>query len=339
MHLKRTHTPFRFPVHNCHLYTNGWKNGKPNASLLLPFYRFIRSFSNKIHIFAASLLCVTTDTYRWWGCFTVARKCISLLFIHCFFVGTVCAACVCTPYLLFCFDAVALSLANIGIFTHTHTDFTVSIKNKIERIQNDYSCYCWCCCFTFKLFGQRSFDFCVRVKEWNNGRNYYRHHRIKSHRWHWNCSISCTIFIHLELQRQSSILDAKFRISWTKSCCLKSGIFFSSNQQLHAHSSHRNHMRNENFKKMMVNFVHVRGCHETFLDDVCWGSDAMPYIRGQHVHDCTHLNRVAFFSTRESVSWIIIIRIDSPIPYIEMYVHNNIVLTAHKMPPQFHIDV
>lgn len=85
--------------------------------ILLPFYRFIRSLSNKIHIFAVSLLC--DDGHVIVDVLLCRSREYLFTFIHFSSPELCCGAvsvCKCShTFLFFCFDAVQLSLANIGI--------------------------------------------------------------------------------------------------------------------------------------------------------------------------------------------------------------------------------
>lgn len=182
MHLIRlTHTPRRFRAQLSYKRTVGkWQTKR---LILLPFYRFIRSFSNKIHIFAASVLC---DDF---GYRTAAapslRRSAKYLFgsIHLFVSIWWCDAIsivACVPcasasgvyistFLLRCRS---LSLANIGIFTHS--GFTASIKKTRTKERTSAYKTTDAAASILKLVGLRSCDF-VWAKEKNNGRNYYRH--------------------------------------------------------------------------------------------------------------------------------------------------------------------
>lgn len=155
------------------------ENGKPNASFYCPFFivssdRFPIKFT-----YLPLRSCVTTDPYilLMWAAASLgsvhlfAFHSLFLVFFRSWHSLYGCSALsskrMCTVCLLFCFDAVALSLANTDIFTYANFTASIAERNKKKRTQRtqNYSCCAaatdarWC--FIFKLFGLRSFNFCV----------------------------------------------------------------------------------------------------------------------------------------------------------------------------------
>lgn len=105
-------------VHRFRGWSEWLEKWQTKRLVLLPFYRFIRSFSNKIHIFAVSLLC--DNGYVIVDVLLCRPKEYLFAFFHLlFFSGSALRCCeyvqVEHTFLFFRFDAVVLSLPNIGI--------------------------------------------------------------------------------------------------------------------------------------------------------------------------------------------------------------------------------
>lgn len=167
--IRRPHTPHRFRAQLSYKRAVGkWQTER---LILLPFYRFIRSFSNKIHIFAASLWC---DDF---GYRTVASPFakVSLWFhslvrlhfvMRCHKHRRMCTVCECKwneyTFLLFCFDAnvASMPLTQFGKHWHFYAQRFHGI-NKKNRATERTSAHKTtdAAASILKLFGLRSFDF------------------------------------------------------------------------------------------------------------------------------------------------------------------------------------